>query len=1091
MGNDIGIPLNPSHEDSRYESNKSRNNKKLKRRRSNSLNSRSLGNQKTNGLHSSRYVSFIVKESSYVAVGLDEDGNKTINEYTILSTLGSGAFAKVKLCMNSTNDKPFAVKIINKSLLKSKIVSSGVNALDLARRECLILKKLHHPNIVKLIEVIDDPENNKMFFVMEYVENGPVWKQGSPPFEEEVARKYTIDILEGLHYLHRKNIIHRDIKPENLLLDHNNVVKLSDFGVSEILQEEDDTINKYAGTPAFQSPESIEGGGFSGKAADIWAVGVTLFLFIFGELPFKGKNHSEIWNAIQNKELQLPHDIPEDMKDFLIRLLKKDANERIKMHDIRKHPWIDPDGKNADEEEEVWKPPEEKSAYTRVQQKLISLRNKQIKGKSTTSSQTEYLTKSPRDVKEPEAENKEEEELFEEEEEELKPGEEVDIFAFLKTQIDAQELQIVNKRLSKRKEELEAANKRSSKRKSSREENIDTGSPKRDSPKTIAEKKKHQSKSTSSPTFSSNEESGTSSTGILSALFSRRSTTSTTSEKTPTSATNSTNAPNTSFTKSVEQEIMEAHKNLFDDLTETIDEDSGDVDEMTDYLYSVEDETHASPGDKTPDPDNDINLLLKRQNSMFVLTNDEEDVEDQLEWRQYLKFSPRGNNSFKKKRELMEIKLNEKLGSEETKKTNTKPPVPPKAIKDKNGNIKPAPPLSPKPKLKTHSLVVPPIPKQPEKEEMNVFDLDQTREPLQILLSTKKFQESFAHIEDPKERQLEISKFLSGQTTARTLQTKKVLNTLEAVSRQSMDRAKSEELQKQIKEQQPKKTDEELDWRDFLKASPEKKQEIEEEKKQEEEDKEEELEWRDFIKAHRPKRRSASIPPPTSTSLSESPETEPITSPTSTTHALIKKIISPRPKTSKTRNNTEISEMPPPSKPIQQESNTTSSSDNKPSPRTTADFFQKNIQTTTGHPPVKRNSSTDHSIEQSPFNTFFSIFKKKSSVDETENKKPKTTSDGSKKSDEDPLTSPATSLKSPTTIKSNQIQFPTNRAVSMSDDTSSSIKKLNSFSNLNTMDSEEEDDSDSINSDKVEAFNDYTTEITVENIQNEIIKIGP
>jgi serine/threonine protein kinase len=73
--------------------------------------------------------------------------------------------------------------------------------LDLARRECLILKKLNHKNIVRLIEVIDDPQNNKMFFVMEYVEYGPVWKQEEAiSFTEEVARKYILDILEGLSY---------------------------------------------------------------------------------------------------------------------------------------------------------------------------------------------------------------------------------------------------------------------------------------------------------------------------------------------------------------------------------------------------------------------------------------------------------------------------------------------------------------------------------------------------------------------------------------------------------------------------------------------------------------------------------------------------------------------------------------------------------------------------------------------------------------------------------------------------------------------------------------------------------------------------
>jgi hypothetical protein len=106
MGNDIN-----SFGDLEKRSN---NNKKMKRRRSNSLNSRdSKQNQNSKKLQhsSSRYVSFIVKESSFVAIGVDDDGNKTINEYTVLSTLGSGSFAKVKLCVNSRTNKPFVKNI--------------------------------------------------------------------------------------------------------------------------------------------------------------------------------------------------------------------------------------------------------------------------------------------------------------------------------------------------------------------------------------------------------------------------------------------------------------------------------------------------------------------------------------------------------------------------------------------------------------------------------------------------------------------------------------------------------------------------------------------------------------------------------------------------------------------------------------------------------------------------------------------------------------------------------------------------------------------------------------------------------------------
>jgi serine/threonine protein kinase len=326
MGNGDSFPISVNENDELFDGVKTPN---AHHRRSQSLEGFSLSPQRLDK-----------KESTFATLSVDEDGNKTINEYMMMSTLGDGVGGKVKLCMDKKTQKPFALKILSKkSILKSKNVNGQI-ALDAAKKEVLILKRLHHKNVVKLHEVIDDPSNNILYIVMEYVENGQVWKFGDPPIPLDKTRKYLMDILNGLDYLHKSNVVHRDIKPANLLLDHNDTVKLSDFGVSEFVLEHDDSMSLYAGTPAFQSPESLEGGTFSGKLADIWAVGVTSYLFVFGELPFNGSTHKEIWGQIQSKILVYPENIDPNLVNLLEKILEKDPTRRIKISEIRKHIWV-------------------------------------------------------------------------------------------------------------------------------------------------------------------------------------------------------------------------------------------------------------------------------------------------------------------------------------------------------------------------------------------------------------------------------------------------------------------------------------------------------------------------------------------------------------------------------------------------------------------------------------------------------------------------------------------------------------------------------------------------------------------------------
>ena len=136
------------------------------------------------------------------------------------------------------------------------------------------MKKLDHPNVVKLVEVLDDPEDDNLYMAFEYLEGGEVVDEipTENPLEERSAWLAFRDVVLGLEYLHYQKIIHRDIKPSNLLRDRDGLVKIADLGVSDEFHGADAFLTNTAGTPAFTPPESLShkpgDDPFSGKVRD-------------------------------------------------------------------------------------------------------------------------------------------------------------------------------------------------------------------------------------------------------------------------------------------------------------------------------------------------------------------------------------------------------------------------------------------------------------------------------------------------------------------------------------------------------------------------------------------------------------------------------------------------------------------------------------------------------------------------------------------------------------------------------------------------------------------------------------------------------
>lgn len=283
-----------------------------------------------------------VKETYTVVRSEDSDGNKMINEYVRECKIGTGSYGKVVLHRSTKDGKRYAIKAFHKSRLSKLRVAPSETAMTDVLREVSIMKKLDHPNIVNLVEVIDDPDTDNFYMVMEYVEGRWICEGSGPPggIGEATARRYFRDVVSGLTYLHSHNIVHGDIKPENLLVDSNGRVKIGDFSVSRSFEDSNDELRRSPGTPVFTAPECCLGLTYHGKAADVWALGVTLYCMVLGHYPFIGETLQDTYDKIVNDDLSIPEDMDPELKNLIEGLLCKDPNKRMTLDVVAKHPWV-------------------------------------------------------------------------------------------------------------------------------------------------------------------------------------------------------------------------------------------------------------------------------------------------------------------------------------------------------------------------------------------------------------------------------------------------------------------------------------------------------------------------------------------------------------------------------------------------------------------------------------------------------------------------------------------------------------------------------------------------------------------------------
>ena len=252
--------------------------------------------------------------------------------------IGKGAFSVIYKGTHRLTKKIYAIKEISYENL-NKIKHT-------IKREFTVMKKLNHPNIIKLHEVFFDNDNKNVYLVLDYYERGDLCNfLDGKPLKEKYAKKYMRQLASGLKYLHENNIIHRDLKLKNILVTNSNDIVISDFGFARD-GDSNTMFDTLCGSPMYMAPEIMNHKVYDNKS-DLWSVGVIMYELLFGTTPYHAKNMIELMKKIKRRDIVIPneyHDlVSENCIDLLFSLLNKNPKKRITWNAFFEHTWFKTD----------------------------------------------------------------------------------------------------------------------------------------------------------------------------------------------------------------------------------------------------------------------------------------------------------------------------------------------------------------------------------------------------------------------------------------------------------------------------------------------------------------------------------------------------------------------------------------------------------------------------------------------------------------------------------------------------------------------------------------------------------------------------
>ena len=260
---------------------------------------------------------------------------------------------RVKYAVNTDTSEPVAIKVLDKEKIQKQNMGPQI------KKEISIMKIVRHKYVVGMKEVL--ASRTKIFIVLELVTGGELFDKivSEGKFSEEMARFYCRQLVEGVEYCHNLGVCHRDLKPENLLLDEQGNLKISDFGLSALYVGDADgdgttrteLLHTTCGTPNYVAPEVLADKGYEGKKADVWSIGVILYVLLAGFLPFDESTIVALFAKIQAADFTYPKWFSPSVRSLLDSIITADPKARLTLTEVRDAPWL-----NFDDGDKAFQP---------------------------------------------------------------------------------------------------------------------------------------------------------------------------------------------------------------------------------------------------------------------------------------------------------------------------------------------------------------------------------------------------------------------------------------------------------------------------------------------------------------------------------------------------------------------------------------------------------------------------------------------------------------------------------------------------------------------------------------------------------------